>query len=69
MPLKEAVAEVNRYLDKPIVLDAPSAASTPVNGVFRSGDRAAFVAATADLLDLRVAEGADGGVHLIGPRR
>lgn len=69
MPLKEAVAEVNRYLDKPIVLDAPSSAATPVNGVFRSGDRAAFVAATADLLDLRVSEGADGRVHLIGPRR
>lgn len=68
-PLKEAVAEVNRYLAHPIVLDAPSAANTPVNGVFRSGDRAAFVAATTDLLGLEASPEADGRVHLIGPRR
>lgn len=66
-PLSEAVAEVNRYLPTPIVLDAPAAAGTPINGVFRSGDRAAFVSAAAHLLDLRAVPGPDGQVRLTEP--
>lgn len=66
-PLADAVAEMNRYLTDPIVLDAPAAARTSINGVFRSGDRAAFVAAAAQLLNLRTVTEPDGRVRLIGP--
>lgn len=66
-PLADAVAEMNRYLVDPIVLDAPTAARTSINGVFRSGDRAAFVAAAAHLLNLRTVTEPDGRVRLIGP--
>ncbi|MBN9466266.1 FecR domain-containing protein [Brevundimonas sp.] len=67
-PLAEAVAEVNRYLLDPIVLDAPNASSTSINGVFRSGDRTAFVSAAAHLLDLRVVNEPGGKVRLVSPR-
>lgn len=67
-PLAEAVAEVNRYLATPIVLDAPAAASTPINGVFRSGDRRAFVSAAAHLFNLKAIREADGKVRLVSSR-
>lgn len=67
-PLVEAVAEVNRYLAAPIVLDAPAAESTPINGVFRSGDRTAFVSAAAHLFDLKAIREADGKVRLVSSR-
>lgn len=67
-PLAEAVAEVNRYLATPIVLDAPAAASTPINGVFRSGDRTAFVSAAAHLFNLKAIREADGKVRLVSSR-
>ncbi|MGX1802062.1 FecR family protein, partial [Brevundimonas naejangsanensis] len=67
-PLAEAVAEVNRYLAAPIVLEAPAAANTPINGVFRSGDRTAFVSATAHLFNLKAIREADGQVRLVSSR-
>lgn len=67
-PLAEAVAEVNRYLAAPIVLDAPGAANTPINGVFRSGDRTAFVSAAAHLFNLKAIREADGRVRLVSSR-
>jgi transmembrane sensor len=68
MPLAEAVAEVNRYLAAPIILDAPAAANTPINGVFRSGDRTAFVSAAAHLFNLKAIREADGRVRLVSSR-
>lgn len=67
-PLAEAVAEVNRYLAAPIILDAPAAANTPINGVFRSGDRTAFVSAAAHLFNLKAIREADGKVRLVSSR-
>lgn len=67
-PLVEAVAEVNRYLAAPIILDAPAAAGTPINGVFRSGDRTAFVSAAAHLFNLKAIREADGQVRLVSSR-
>lgn len=66
-PLGEAVAEVNRYLPRKIILDAGSIGTVPVNGVFKAGDREAFVAATTDLFDLTVREEPDGDVRLTAP--
>lgn len=62
--LDQAVAEVNRYLAAPIELDASVTDTTPVNGVFKTGDREAFVAAVADLFGLTAQVQADGGVRL-----
>lgn len=66
-PLREAVAEVNRYLPHKIVLDAGSAEDVAVNGVFTTGDREAFVAAATDLFGLSARTQADGSVLLTTP--
>ncbi len=66
-PLREAVAEVNRYLPRKIILDAGLTESVSVNGVFRAGDREAFVAAATDLFGLEASEQPDGSVRLTLP--
>lgn len=63
-PLREAVAEVNRYLPHKITLDAGPAEAVAVNGVFTAGDRDAFVAAATDLFGLKAQNQADGSVRL-----
>ncbi|MGV9009955.1 FecR family protein [Brevundimonas sp.] len=63
-PLAEAVAEVNRYLPEKITLEAGAASGRPVNGVFRAGDRDAFVSAAADVFDLQVERGTGETVRL-----
>lgn len=63
-PLAQAVAEVNRYLDEPIVLNAPDLGSASVNGVVRTGDRAAFVEMAAATFGLRVDRDPKGRVRL-----
>lgn len=64
--LDAAVAEVNRYLEDPIVLEADGLEGTPVNGVFRTGDRDAFAAAAAEGLGLRTRVRSDGSLVLSG---
>ena len=66
-PISVAVAEVNRYLPQKIVLDAGPAENVAVNGVFTTGDREAFVAATTDLFGLVARTQADGSVRLTAP--
>ncbi|MDO9587381.1 MAG: FecR domain-containing protein [Brevundimonas sp.] len=63
-PLREAVAEVNRYLEDPIALEGAVMADVPVNGVFRAGDRAAFASAAAEGLGLEARKQADGTLLL-----
>lgn len=63
-PLRQAVAEVNRYLTAKIELDAASLDTVPVNGVFRTGDRDAFVSTAAQVFDLEASPGPDGSVRL-----
>jgi transmembrane sensor len=63
--LADAVAEVNRYSERKIVLDGPPAlADRRVSGVFDTGDSPAFVAAVRTLFGLRTARGADGAIRL-----
>ena len=64
LPLREAIAEVNRYTADKVVLEAPDAAETPVSGVFNAGDPAAFAAAAADVCGLEVHKAPDGGLLL-----
>lgn len=63
-PLREAVAEVNRYLTARIELAEGPAAAVPINGVFKTGDRDAFVSAASQGLGLQASAGADGSIVL-----
>lgn len=63
-PLSEAVAEVNRYLTDEVELNAPALANEPVNGVFKTGDRDAFVSVTSEVFGLRASPGSDGAIRL-----
>lgn len=60
-PLGEAVAEINRYGPRAIVIDDPEVAALRVSGVFRTDDPEAFVQAVGAVLPVRVAA-QDGGV-------
>lgn len=63
-PLRQAVAEMNRYLTDPITLDAPTKENEIVNGVFKTGDRDAFVSAASAVFNLRASPQEDGSVRL-----
>ncbi|MFA4952349.1 MULTISPECIES: FecR domain-containing protein [Brevundimonas] len=63
-PLRVAVAEVNRYLTAGIELDARSLDGVRVNGVFKTGDRDAFVSVASEVFDLQASPGRNGSVHL-----
>ena len=65
VPLAAAVAEVNRYSRRKIVLDDEAVAAVPVTGVFDSGDVGAFVSAVCLLHPLKAEPGGDGGVRLV----
>ena len=65
VPLSTAIAEVNRYSARKVVLDAPGVGAIPVGGVFDCGDTDAFVAAVSDLQGLRAVRQADGSIHLV----
>lgn len=62
--LVDAVAEVNRYLTDPVILDAPGLEREAVNGIFKTGDRDAFVLAASESLGLHASEATDGAVRL-----
>lgn len=64
VPLEEAVSEVNRYLTAKIEIDDPAIRAVAVNGVFRTGDRDAFVAASSDVMGLNAVPKADGSIGL-----
>lgn len=63
-PLTEAIAEVNRYNDAPIVLKAPEVASEPLSGAFDVGDHAAFAEAVARIHGLQATALNDGSIVL-----
>ncbi len=64
-PLGEALAEVNRYLVRPVRLDAGRLGDVRVSGVFKTGDRDAFVSAATDLFELQAVPEADGSIRLV----
>jgi transmembrane sensor len=53
-PLSEAVAEVNRYGGKRVIVNDARLASLPISGVFAAANPAEFAAAVAQLHGLRV---------------
>ncbi|BBE32394.1 FecR family protein [Sphingosinicella microcystinivorans] len=63
-PLITAIAEVNRYSRDPVVLAAEGYGARAVNGVFETGDRAAFVSAVGALFALRAETLPNGTIRL-----
>jgi transmembrane sensor len=64
VPLRTAVAEVNRYSRRQIILKAHGPDERAVTGVFDSGDTAAFLAAVRDLDGLKSQDLPDGAILL-----
>jgi transmembrane sensor len=66
VPLRDAVAEVNRYSHRKIVLDgADRFAAEPVSGVFDIGDTGAFVTAVSMVFDLQASPASQGVIRLV----
>lgn len=62
--LAEAVAEVNRYTDRPLAIADPAIAGYRVTGVFRTADPARFAAAVTEVLPVEVQAEKDGSLTL-----
>ncbi len=62
--LTEAVAEMNRYSGKQIVLRDTATGNLRVSGVFRTGNPERFAAIVGELLPVRQRDLPDGGVEL-----
>lgn len=62
--LAEAVEDLNRYSKSKIVLNASAPRDIVVNGAFRAGDTAEFIAAASLLYGLKATPLADGDVEL-----
>ena len=67
-PLREAVGEMNRYSQTPIVLDDEAVGNLSVDGVFETGDTVAFAKALRDLRGIRIRQGAQAW-HLASPTK
>lgn len=66
-PIRAAVAEINRYSETKIDLQASHIADIPVSGVFDTGDTDGFVAALQDLYAVSAERRSDGTMILSGP--
>jgi transmembrane sensor len=55
-PLAEAVAEMNRYETKPVVVDAVLGEQLRISGIYRIGDNRGFAATIAKLYRLELVE-------------
>jgi transmembrane sensor len=58
--LVDAVAEVNRYLDRPIILSQANLRNLRISGTFHAGDQLAFTSAVSGYFGLRTKEGRTG---------
>jgi len=63
-PLAEAVAEMNRYTTRPIVLADPKLASLRISGVFKTGDPEHFAETVSEAFPVTVSLEADGSLEL-----
>lgn len=63
-PLDQAVAEINRYATRPIILDGTGPARHRISGAFRTGEPGRFADTLTDLFPLRAERSADGTIIL-----
>lgn len=64
-PLADVVSDMNRYLRKPVMLDAPRLAQHRVSGVFSIEDPQAMIDALPAIAPVRVLRPEDGSVRII----
>lgn len=64
VPLAEAVAEMNRYTQKPLVIRDDATGKLRVSGLFRTGDPGRFAAIVSELLPIRQRPLPNGAVEL-----
>ncbi|WP_336963818.1 FecR family protein [Sphingobium aquiterrae] len=62
--LADAVAEINRYGGKPVVLSAPQFGSRRISGSFEAGDPNSFATAVTAFLSLQRTTDGQGRIHL-----
>lgn len=65
LPLAAALAEANRYLDVPIVIDDASLADIRVSGVVRAGNVDSLIAALQSSFPVQAVEAANGRIGLV----
>ncbi len=65
-PLGSAVAEMNRYTNRPILLTDPKLAALRVSGVFRTGDPEHFAETMAEVFPIRI-DHDSAGHPVLGP--
>jgi transmembrane sensor len=63
-PLAEAVAELNRYSDRRLVIDDAALGAFHVSGVFKTGDVDRFAKTVAEILPVKEETRGDGSVRL-----
>lgn len=68
-PLADAIAEINRYNTRQIVLEDASLGRMPISGLFQTGSPDAFVDAVSQLLPVEAAAQDDGSIRLRDARR
>ena len=66
-PLSQAIAEIQRYTDSPIVISDPGIATLPVGGRFKTDDLQGFLDGLQTALPVAIRRTADGIVY-IDPR-
>lgn len=63
-PLAQAVAEINRYTERPIQLADPAIGAYRVSGVFRTGEPELFARMVSEVVPVEVARAEDGATVL-----
>jgi transmembrane sensor len=63
-PLGRAVAEINRYTARPIILSNDGVAALHVSGLYRTGSPDQFIDAVQGLLPVEAKANAEGGIAL-----
>jgi transmembrane sensor len=66
-PLAEAIAEIQRYTDSPIIISDPSITTLPVGGRFKTDDLQGFLDGLQAALPVTIRRSADGVVY-VDPR-
>jgi transmembrane sensor len=64
MPLTEVLRILQRYHDRPIVLDDPALGPLQVSGVFDADRAETVLALLPEILPVQVHAGTDGSLHL-----
>jgi transmembrane sensor len=62
--LADAIATVNRYGGKPVMLDTPGMAQERISGTFEAGDSQSFATAVTAFLPLQLRKDGEGNIHL-----